>query len=135
MYYFTTRFNSIKKKILIVEDVEDTRVLIKFLLESLGYQVIEAIDGFKAVELVRHQIPDLILMDMALPLIDGITATKIIRHFKETSKVPIIALTASGQFIYQQAIEAGCSDLILKPIDVDTFQPIIEYHLQRVCCE
>lgn len=120
-----------KKKVLIVEDYEDSRSLLKFLIESYGYQVIEAEDGFKAVEIVKHQVPDLILMDMALPLINGITATKIIRQFKETSKVPIIALTASGQFIYQQAIEAGCNDLILKPFDVDTLQPIIEYHLKE----
>ncbi len=100
MYYFITEFDSIiKKKILIVEDVEENRILLRFLLESFGYQVIEAIDGFRAVEIVKHQIPDLILIDMALPLINGITATKIIRQFKETSKIPIIALTASGQFI------------------------------------
>ena len=119
------------KKILIVEDFEDTRVFMKFLLESLGYNVLEAADGFKAVEIVKRQIPDLILMDMALPLINGVSATKIIRQFKGASKVPIIAITASGEFIYQQAIEAGCNELILKPIDIDNLQPIIEYHLQR----
>ena len=119
------------KIILIVEDFKDTRVLMKFLLEDLGYQVLEAENGWKAVESVKRQVPDLILMDMALPLINGITATKIIRQFHETSKVPIIAITASGEFIYQQAIEAGCNDLILKPINVDNLQPIIEYHLQE----
>jgi CheY-like chemotaxis protein len=119
------------KTILIVEDFEDSRSFMKFLLEGMGYKVIEAEDGFKAVEMVRRQIPDLILMDMALPLINGLTATKIIRQFRESSKVPIIAMTASGQFIYQQAIDAGCKDLITKPIDIDKIQPIIETYLSE----
>lgn len=117
------------KTILVVEDLEDSRVLIRYVLENLGYTVIEAEDGFKAVELVRRQIPDLILMDMALPLINGLAATKMIKQFRETAKVPIIAMTASGQFIYQQAIEAGCNELIAKPIDIDTLKPIIESYL------
>lgn len=119
------------KTILVVEDFEDSRNLIKFVLEQLGYKVLEAADGFKAVEMVRRQVPDLILMDMALPLINGLAAAKMIRQFSETSKVPIIAMTASGQFIYQQAIEAGCKDLITKPIDVDKLQPMIECYLSE----
>jgi CheY-like chemotaxis protein len=119
------------KTILVVEDFEDSRNFIKFVLERLGYQVLEAEDGFKAVEIVRRQVPDLILMDMALPLINGLAATKMIRQFTETSKVPIIAMTASGQFIYQQAIDAGCKDLITKPIDVDKLQPMIECYLSE----
>jgi len=119
------------KTILIVEDFEDSRILMKFLLENLGYKVLEAEDGFKAVEIVRREIPDLILMDMALPLINGLTATRIIRQFSETSKVPIIAMTASGEFIYHQAIEAGCADLIAKPIDIEKLQPMIECYLSK----
>ena len=119
------------KTILVVEDFEDSRIFIKFLLERLGYKVLEAEDGFKAVEIVRRQVPDLILMDMALPLINGLTATRIIRQFRETSKVPIIAMTASGQFIYQQAIEAGCKDLITKPLDINKLQPMIETYLSN----
>ena len=119
------------KTILIVEDFEDTRVMMRFLLESLGYQVLEAENGWKAVESVKKQVPDLILMDMALPLINGLTATKIIKQFSETSKVPIIAMTASGQFIYQQAINAGCTDLVTKPIDINKLQPLIEGYLSK----
>jgi two-component system phosphate regulon response regulator PhoB len=117
------------KTILIVEDFEDSRILLKYLLERLGYKVLEAEDGFKGVEIAKRQIPDLIFMDMALPLINGLSATKIIRQFKETSKIPIIAITASGQFIYPQAIEAGCNDMILKPLDIDKLQPMIEQYL------
>ena len=117
------------KTILIVEDFEDSRILLKYLLERPGYEVLEAEDGFKAVEIAKRHIPDLIFMDMALPLINGLSATKIIRQFKETSSIPIIAITASGEFIYPQAIDAGCNDLILKPLDIDKLQPMIEQYL------
>lgn len=117
------------KTILIVEDFEDTRIMMKFLLESMGYQVLEAENGWKAVESVKRQIPDLILMDMALPYTDGLAATKIIRQFKETSKIPIIAFTASGEYIYEQAIEAGCNALLLKPLDTEKLQSMLDEYL------
>lgn len=119
------------KTILIVEDFEDSRVMMKFLLERLGYKVLEATDGWKAVEIVKSQVPDLIFMDMALPLINGLSATKLIRQFKETAEVPIIAFTASGQFIQQQAMEAGCNDLISKPLDIDKLESIVEKYLTK----
>ena len=117
------------KTILIVEDFKDTRVLMKFLLEDLGYQVLEAEDGWKAVESVKRKVPDLILMDMALPNTDGLSATKIIRQIKETSRIPIIAFTASGEFIHKQAIEAGCDDMINKPIDFAVLKPVLNQYL------
>ena len=119
------------KTILIVEDYKDTRVMIKVLLEDLCYNVLEAEDGWEAVESVKRQVPDLILMDMALPSTDGLRATKIIRQFEETSKVPIIAFTASGEFIYKQAMEAGCNDLLLKPVDIDKLQSVVEQYLKN----
>jgi CheY-like chemotaxis protein len=119
------------KTILIVEDFEDTRVMVKFLLEEMGYRVLEASDGWKAVESVKRHAPDLILMDMALPLINGLSATKLIRQFDETAAIPIIAFTASGQYLYKQAIEAGCNDLINKPLDIDKLQPMIEQYLAK----
>jgi len=117
------------KTILVVDDYEDTRILIKFMLEQLGCQVLEATDGWKAVESVRRQVPDLILMDMALPSTDGLTATKIIRQFEGASEIPIIAFTASGQFIYQQAMEAGCNALLDKPIDEDKLKSMLDQYL------
>ncbi len=120
---------NLPKTILVVEDYEDTRILLKFLLEKLGYQVLEARDGWKAVESVKQQVPDLILMDMALPSVDGISATKLIRQFEETSKTPIIAFTASGQFVYQQAIDAGCNALLDKPIDTDKLKSLLDQYL------
>ncbi len=117
------------KTILVVEDFKDTRVLMKYLLEGLGYNVLEAEDGWKAVESVKKQLPDLILMDMALPNTDGLTATKIIRQFKEMSKIPIIAFTASGEFIHKQAIAAGCDALLMKPLDTDKLQALLTQYL------
>jgi CheY-like chemotaxis protein len=119
------------KTILVVDDFEDTQVLMKFLIEELGYQVLQAKDGWKAVESVKRQMPDLILMDMALPSVDGIQATKLIRQFEGASEIPIIAFTASGQYIYQQAIDAGCNALIDKPIDIDKLELIIRSYLKN----
>jgi len=118
------------KTILVVDDFEETQTLMKFLLEKLGYQVLQARDGWKAVEAVKKQLPDLILMDMALPLVNGLAATKLIRELKEASEIPIIAFTASGQFIYQQAINAGCNDLIEKPVDIDKLKLLLKKYLK-----
>jgi len=117
------------KKVLIVEDYEDTREFMKILLESYGYKVIEAADGIEAIDRVKQHHPDLILMDISLPLVDGLTATRAIREFEADQKVPIIAVTAFGQNYYKKAIEAGCNDLIDKPVDFDTLEPILSSYL------
>ena len=117
------------KTVLIVEDYADTRAMMRFLLQSYGYQVIEAADGQEAVEKVKQQSPDLILMDLSLPVMDGFTATQTIRKFDGFGKVPIIAVTAYGKSYYRQAIEAGCDDLINKPLDFNNLEPILEQYL------
>ena len=114
------------KKVLIVEDYDDTREFMKILLESYGYKVIEASDGIEAIDRVRQYHPDLILMDISLPIVDGLTATRTIRDFDADSQVPIIAVTAFGKTYYNRAIEAGCNDLIDKPIDFDSLEPILK---------
>lgn len=115
-----------QKKILVVEDTDDTRHLMKVILEMCGYAVLEAVDGSEAVKSVIEQNPDLILMDMSMPVMDGLTATRIIRGMENKTELPIIAVTAHGNFFYKQAIEAGCNSLIPKPVDFDTLQPAIE---------
>ncbi len=117
------------KKVLIVEDYEDTREFMKILLESYGYKVIEAADGIEAIDRVKQYHPDLILMDISLPVVDGLTATRAIRSFGVDSKVPIIAVTAFGKNYYNKAIEAGCNDLIDKPVDFDSLEPILRSYL------
>jgi len=118
-----------QKKVLVVEDYEDTREFMKFLLETYGYQVIEAADGIEAIDRVKQQQPDLVLMDISLPVVDGLTATRAIREFDADSKLPIIAVTAFGKYHYQKAIDAGCNDLIDKPIDFDVLEPILNHYL------
>jgi two-component system, cell cycle response regulator DivK len=117
------------KKVLIVEDYEDSRTLMKFMLEDFGYQVIEASDGLEAFDKFKNFRPDLILMDISLPVVDGLTATKAIRQCQEGKKVPIIAVTAFGKSYRKQAIEAGCNDLIGKPLDFDSFEPVLNNYL------
>jgi CheY-like chemotaxis protein len=119
------------KKVLIVEDYEDTREFMKILLESYGYKVIEAADGIEAIDRVRQHHPDLILMDISLPIVDGLTATRAIREFDADHKVPIIAVTAFGKNYYKKAIEAGCNDLIDKPVDFDNLEPILSSYLSH----
>lgn len=118
------------KTVLIVEDYADTRTMMKFLLQRFGYEVIEAADGQEAVEKVKQIHPDLILMDLSLPVMDGLTATQIIRKFDGFGKVPIIAVTAYGNSYYRRAIEAGCDDLINKPLDFDKLEPVLEQYLR-----
>ncbi|MCU1288900.1 MAG: two-component system, cell cycle response regulator DivK [Acidobacteria bacterium] len=120
------------KKILIVEDYEDARSFMKFVVERYGYKVVEAANGQEAVETVKHETPDLILMDLAMPVMDGFTATRIIRNFYGMEEVPIIAVTAYGSSCYDQAIEAGCNYLIDKPINFDTLKPVLNRYLS-VC--
>jgi len=117
------------KTVLIVEDYADIRTMMKFLLQRFGYDVIEAADGNEAVESVKQNHPDLILMDLSLPNMDGLTATQIIRKFEGIGKVPIIAVTAYGNSYYRRAIEAGCDDLINKPLDFNNLEPILEQYL------
>ena len=119
------------RTILIVEDYEDVRSCMKFLIESYGYEVVEAGDGFEAVESFRHHFPDLVLMDISMPKMDGLTATKAIRQFEGAPKIPIIAVTAHGERFYERAIEAGCNALINKPVDFDNFEPFLNQYLIR----
>lgn len=118
-----------QKRILVAEDTEDSRQILKFLLEMDGYAVLEATDGREAVKTAVELRPDLILMDISMPVMDGLSATKAIRKFVDNKKIPIIAVTAHGRDFFNRAIEAGCDDLISKPVDFDTLQPVIEQYL------
>ena len=117
------------KIVLVVEDMPDIRTMMKFLLQNFGYQVIEAADGVEAVESVKKTVPDLILMDLSLPNMDGLTATQTIRKFDGFGKIPIIAVTAYGNSYYRRAIEAGCDDLINKPLDFNKLESVLEQYL------
>jgi CheY-like chemotaxis protein len=118
-----------QKIILVVEDYEDTRGFMKILLESFGYIVVEAEDGIEAIEKFKFAHPDLILMDISLPMVDGLTTVKAIREYSDGDQVPIIAVTAFGKEYSKQAILAGCNELIVKPVDPDRLEPMLNQYL------
>lgn len=113
------------RTILIVEDYEDTRNLMKYILQYYGYRVIEAVNGLEALEKFKQNFPDLIFMDLAMPVMDGLTATEEIRKSENGDKIPIVAVTAHGKDLYQQAIEAGCNDFMSKPIDFESLESVL----------
>ncbi|MEK7560485.1 MAG: response regulator [Patescibacteria group bacterium] len=110
--------NKFKKKILVIEDNENNFYLIKFLLEANRYEVVRAHNGLDGIEKAQTQKPDLILMDVQLPKLDGYTATQRIKAIPDLNKIPIIALTSYAmQGDREKAKAAGCDDYIPKPID------------------
>ncbi|HES59760.1 MAG: response regulator [Calditrichaceae bacterium] len=118
------------KKILVVEDNTANMYLMRFILQKAGYQVIEAWDGVEGVQKAREEKPDLILMDMQLPLQDGYTSTKEIRAFKEGGDVPIIAITSYAMVgDREKTLNAGCTAYLEKPINPETFLDEINKYL------
>jgi len=108
------------RKILLVEDNEMNRDMLARRLQYKGYEVVVAVDGQAGVEVGRTAAPDLILMDMSLPVLSGWDATGVLKSAPETRAIPIIALTAhamSGD--REKALEAGCNDYDTKPIELD----------------
>jgi two-component system cell cycle response regulator DivK len=113
---------------MVAEDFDDTRVMLRKMLETNGYEVVEASNGQEAVDLVWKQCPDLILMDLNMPLVDGLSATEQIRQCKEVCKnVTILAITAHDTYgMKEAALEAGCDGYLTKPIDFNHLQTIID---------
>jgi CheY-like chemotaxis protein len=102
--------------ILIAEDHNDSREALGALLEAFGFKVLLAVDGLQAVELARRDHPDLILMDVMMPALDGLEATRRLRGFPDTRDIPIITLTALDQ-AREKALDAGANDFLAKPIN------------------
>ena len=118
-------------KLLLVEDNEMNRDMLSRRLERKGYQVIMAVDGGQGVAMAQSEHPDLILMDMSLPVIDGWTATRQLKSAPATSAIPIIALTAHAMAgDEQKARESGCDDYDTKPIDLPRLLEKIETQLK-----
>jgi len=112
--------------VLLVEDTEDNRFMMRRLLEMVGYQVIEARNGQEAVRLAEAEHPALILMDLSLPVIDGLAATRLIRKIPEAKRTPIIAVSAHDTADFQQeALAAGCDGYVTKPIDFTSLEAMI----------
>jgi CheY-like chemotaxis protein len=113
--------------VLIVEDVEDSRFLMRLELEQLGYLVVEAENGEKAVEVAEREHPHIILMDLSLPVMDGIEATEKIRATDGLNGVPIIAVTAHQETDFrEEAKAAGFDAYVTKPIDIKWLDELIK---------
>ena len=108
--------------ILVVEDYPDTRTLLSSLLRSKGYMVVESADGEEGVQLANRVNPDLILMDLALPQLDGVEATRQIRQPNAHAQTPIFAISAfATSDVQQDALAAGCNEVFTKPLEIEPF--------------
>jgi CheY-like chemotaxis protein len=114
--------------VLVVEDFEDNRFMMRRLLEMSGYRVVEAVNGKQAVENAEAEHPDIILMDLSLPQLDGLAATRQIRERNGLGKVPIVAVSAhdSADF-HAEALAAGCNEYVTKPIDFDQLVQLLDH--------
>lgn len=117
--------------ILVVEDCADTRGFMKYLVQSFGYRVLEAADGLEAVAKARLFRPNLILMDLSMPKMDGFEATQIIREFRELEDLPIIAVTALNEEEWEKALAAGCNEVVPKPVDFQKLKTVVSRHAGR----
>ncbi|HZI18175.1 MAG TPA: response regulator [Pyrinomonadaceae bacterium] len=124
--------NAAGRTVLVVEDFEDNRFMMRRLLEMSGFRVLEAVNGLQAVELAAAERPDIILMDLSLPMLDGLAATRRIREQDGLGRVPIIAVSAhdSADF-HAEALAAGCNEYVTKPIDFDRLVELLDQVLSQ----
>lgn len=120
------------KRILIVEDHELNMKLLNDLLEAHGYEILQAREGLVAVHLARQHLPDLILMDVQLPDISGLEATRLLKADERTKAIPIVAVTAFAMAgDKQRTLDSGCDAYVAKPIMVRDFLRLVEELLDR----
>jgi CheY-like chemotaxis protein len=113
--------------VLIVEDHADTREMLRILLNMNGCRVIEAADGEQAMNVAEKGHPDLILLDVIIPRLDGLTVTRLIRSHPVLNKVPIVLMTGMvTPQLHREALSAGCNDCLIKPLDFERLQELIK---------
>jgi CheY-like chemotaxis protein len=111
-----------RRKVLVIEDNTLNMKLVRVLLGAADFEVLEAIDAEKGIALARESHPDLILMDVQLPGMDGLSATRVIRADSELGKIPIVAITSFAMAgDEERALQAGCTGYVTKPINTRTF--------------
>ena len=119
-------------KVLLVEDNEESRDGLSRYLRRNGYEILLAVDGRQAVDVARAAVPDLILIDLSLPVLDGWEATRQLKAGSETRGIPVIALTAHAMAgDRERALEAGCDDYDTKPIEFARLLAKIESQVQK----
>jgi CheY-like chemotaxis protein len=117
-----------QKCILVVDDQEDVRSMMKIAIENFGYSVIESGGPFDAIEKAEKFLPQMILMDIGMPLLDGLSAAQLIGAIEGCRQIPIIVLTAYSD-IRDQAIKAGCVDVLYKPVQFEKLKEMLDSHL------
>ena len=116
-----------RPRVLLVEDSEDNRFMMKRLLEMSGYEVIEAVNGEQAVNSAQTMSPDLILMDLSLPRVDGLAATRRIRRLASLKDVPIVVVSAHDTAdFHAEALASGCNEYVTKPIDFGQLELLLK---------
>ena len=124
--------NHSNQTVMVVEDYDDTRLMLRQALEAKGYRVLEAVNGQEAVDLSRREHPDLILMDLDLPILDGIAATQHIRQQPEMDEIPIVAVTAYPMsYTRVKAFAKGCNEYMAKPIDFAQLEDLLNRYVPR----
>ena len=120
------------KTVLLVEDNEDNRIVYSTILQHFGYRVTEALNGEEGIAKARTEQPDLILMDISIPVIDGWEATQVLKRDPKTRRIPIIALTAHALASEREkAMEVGCDSYLAKPCEPKTVVSEVERFIGR----
>ena len=115
-----------QRTILVVDDFDDTRLLLRTWLEKKGYRVLEAENGNEAVAEAENSVPDLIIMDVEMPELDGLAATRKIRKLKKLEGLPIVAVSAYGADQFRaDALSAGCNEYVSTPFEPDELENLI----------
>lgn len=129
-YEMSQKTEAAPRTVLVADDFDDTRLLMKWWLEKRGYRIVEAADGLAAVEAAMRERPDLIIMDIEMPEMNGLTATRRIREQESLRAVPIIAVSAYGAEQWRApALAAGCDEYLATPFDPDELRELIERFL------
>ena len=125
-------FAEVLRTILLVEDFDDTRLMMKMWLVKNGYRVVEAETGEEAVNIARRELPDLIIMDVMMPGMNGLDATQRIREYQALRRTPIVAVSAYGVNEYRAlAIDAGCNEYVSTPFDPSALAELIKSLIAR----
>jgi CheY-like chemotaxis protein len=121
-----------KGNVLVIEDNEQNLYLVRFILEKNGYTVHAAMDGQAGIDMAAELKPDVILLDIQLPVMDGYAVARNLRANPELAAIPIVAVTSHAMVgDREKAMEAGCNGYIEKPINPDTFMSEVERHLVK----
>ncbi|MDT7687781.1 MAG: hypothetical protein QOJ70_2247 [Acidobacteriota bacterium] len=121
-----------QKTVLVVDDYDGVRAVTRQALEMFGYRVVEAASGEEAVEAAQAETPDLILMDLSMPHMDGFATIHRLRRLLGLREVPIIALSAhTAKEVREDALAAGCREYITKPVNLDKLKAVVAHHLSQ----